>query len=735
MANNIKGIFIEIGASTDKLTNALKDVNKQSIGLTKELKEVEKALKFDPGNVRLVAQQQELLSEQIEVTTKKLNTLKGVQDQVEKQFKNGDISAEQYRAFNREVEKVEGSLQGLKNKLDQVTKANTDVNKLKKSFEGVGTAAKDAGREIGNAVGTIGAATAAGAAALINSTQDYNTILAKVRTNAAMIGEDAKIVEEAFRRITTITGEEDSAGEMIANILASGYKGEDILKMADQINGAAIKHFDTLKGEGIADGIQETLATGSAIGQWSELLARSGIDVDKWNEGLAESKKNGTELDYVMQTMANLGFDKVLDQYKEMNPELIANAEASADLKKALGDLAIALTPLITAVTKVVTSFANWAANNPTLAKTFVIISAAIGGISAVIFALSPIISALIPLFVKIGAAVANAGGVMAVLKTVFVAITGPIGIVVAAVLALIAIFVALYKNNEDFRNKVQSIWKQVQTAFKTALDFIMNLVKTVMTAVSTFFGGQLDKIKEFWSKNGTQITNIAKGFMNLILSIIQNVMNVIKGVFQAVWPIISGVIQYNWNLIKTIIKTAIDLVLGIIQTFLRIFQGDWKGAFNTIKDTASNIMKNIKDTFKNIDLFQIGKDIINGLIKGIGSMIKGVGGIVKEIGNKVKDTFTGMFQIKSPSRVFKGYGININEGLAIGLNDSTNLIQKAMDNVYSTLAAGSSLGNSYNTNTNDYSRNMTNNITISAASGNSARDIERVMRRMAFEF
>ncbi|PFZ77902.1 hypothetical protein COL70_30665, partial [Bacillus pseudomycoides] len=45
----IKGITVEIGGNTQPLQNALKDVNKQSEAVTKELKDVERLLKFDPG--------------------------------------------------------------------------------------------------------------------------------------------------------------------------------------------------------------------------------------------------------------------------------------------------------------------------------------------------------------------------------------------------------------------------------------------------------------------------------------------------------------------------------------------------------------------------------------------------------------------------------------------------------------------------------------------------------------
>ena len=93
-SGRIKGITIEIGGETTGLQNALKDVNKQSDNLVKELTDVERLLKFDPGNVEALAQKQQLLTQQIENTTQKLDKLKAAEQQVQAQFQNGKISEE-----------------------------------------------------------------------------------------------------------------------------------------------------------------------------------------------------------------------------------------------------------------------------------------------------------------------------------------------------------------------------------------------------------------------------------------------------------------------------------------------------------------------------------------------------------------------------------------------------------------------------------------------------------------
>ncbi|WP_170240180.1 phage tail tape measure protein [Streptococcus suis] len=121
MAGNIKGITIEIGGDTQPLQDALKGVNKQASEASKELRQIDKALKFDTGNVTLLTQKQEVLAKQVETTKEKLATLHQAQSQVEAQFKAGDIGADQYRAFQREVETTQRLLTSYETKLADVS--------------------------------------------------------------------------------------------------------------------------------------------------------------------------------------------------------------------------------------------------------------------------------------------------------------------------------------------------------------------------------------------------------------------------------------------------------------------------------------------------------------------------------------------------------------------------------------------------------------------------------------
>ena len=132
MAGNIKGITIELQGNVQPLEQALKKANAAAKSTATEMRQVDKALKFNPASVELITQKQTLLSKQIENTKEKLTTLKNAQAEVEAQFKAGKIGEENYRAFKRELETTESTLTHYKT---QLTNLNKEQDNLGKSTE------------------------------------------------------------------------------------------------------------------------------------------------------------------------------------------------------------------------------------------------------------------------------------------------------------------------------------------------------------------------------------------------------------------------------------------------------------------------------------------------------------------------------------------------------------------------------------------------------------------------
>ena len=135
MAKKLQGITIEIDGNTTGLSNALKDVNNVISKTNGELKNIDKLLKFDPGNTELLAQKQNVLSIAIKETVDKLDKLKIAKEQADEKIASGkeDKNSAAYRELEREIITTEQNLQKLTKQSDETEKAmNGNAKEIKK---------------------------------------------------------------------------------------------------------------------------------------------------------------------------------------------------------------------------------------------------------------------------------------------------------------------------------------------------------------------------------------------------------------------------------------------------------------------------------------------------------------------------------------------------------------------------------------------------------------------------
>ena len=119
MASRIKGITVEIGGDTTKLTDALRDVNNEVYNTQSQLRDVEKLLKLDPSNTELLAQKQRILNEEVQATKGKLEALKEAGERANEALKAEKITKDQYDALQREIFETQRALEELETQAEQ----------------------------------------------------------------------------------------------------------------------------------------------------------------------------------------------------------------------------------------------------------------------------------------------------------------------------------------------------------------------------------------------------------------------------------------------------------------------------------------------------------------------------------------------------------------------------------------------------------------------------------------
>jgi hypothetical protein len=423
---------------------------------------------------------QKQLRSQMELTEKAV-------DNLERQL---EATKKVYGENSREVIQLETKL----------NEARTATSKFKRSLDDIEDSGKKAKKSLDGVSDGMqalaGAAPAAAIGGLVSGMKEYNEVLARLKTNAAISGKDLGVVEEAFQKITVVTGEADAAGETLANLLASGFNDEQLSSVIDQVNGAYIRFSDTLKTEGIADGIQETMAAGEAVGPFAELLERSGVKLEGFNSTLGTMIDMGEGSNFILKTLAEQGFGDVYNKYQELNPEVQANAEANAELEQSLADLALILTPLVTQVVDFTTKVIEWANENPGLTASIAAGAAAIGGLVTVLTIAAPIISAI-----------TLASGAMGISIT---AATWPILAIIGAIAGAIAIGVLLYKNWDTVKEKAGTLMNKLGP-FKGVLIALTGPIGAIVAAGVSLYQNW-DTIMERAGKLKDKVANLFKG-------------------------------------------------------------------------------------------------------------------------------------------------------------------------------------------------------------------------------
>ena len=184
---NLKGITVEIGGDTTKLTSALQGVNKEIKNTQSQLKDVEKLLKLDPSNTELVAQKQRLLGDAIKETKEKLATLETAAEQANEQLAKGEITQEQYDALQREIQETE---QALKNLESQASSTNATLAKIEEvggKFEQVGQKMTSAGKTMTT---HVTAPIVGLGAAVVKTAADFDEGMSKVAAISGATGDD-----------------------------------------------------------------------------------------------------------------------------------------------------------------------------------------------------------------------------------------------------------------------------------------------------------------------------------------------------------------------------------------------------------------------------------------------------------------------------------------------------------------------------------------------------------------
>ena len=544
MAGYIKGITISFGADVSQLNAGLKKAQGTINKTQAELKQINRALKFNPSNTALLKQKFDLLKASVTQTEGKLKELRAMQTKMNAQ--GVDKSSAAYRELEREIIKTE----------NQLKKAEGDIRKF-------GSVGKQQALAVGNAFKTAGNKIKSAGRTITTSVSVYG--MAGIYAGSKLI-DMANKQAEAENKLTEIYKSRMGVNKKAVNSTLSlasaeqklGVVGDEVqiagaqqlatyAKFPSTVNTLLPAMNDLLVQQKGLNGTQEDavgLANlfGKAMMGQTGALKRAGIS---FTEAQEEVLKYGTE-----EEKAAMIAEVVKQNVGDMNEEFAkTDAGKIQQAKNALGDMGEEIgAVLLPAVADLVAWFQNnlmpklqqlidFLKQHPAIAK----FGLALAGIVAVAGPLLMFIGSLIGLFGSL-ATVALA------LDVAMLPIIGVVAAVTAGIALLVAGGVLLYKNWDTIKKKATQVWTQIKTKITTLVTTIRSSVvknfNTLKTNVFTAWNSIKSKASTVWNgiKNAiTKPIKTAKDTVKSAIDTIKDKVNSVKNLGSKAFHILSG--------------------------------------------------------------------------------------------------------------------------------------------------------------------------------------------------
>ena len=366
-----------LNAKLKQLGSVLVEENKKLTSYKSQLKELEKAEQENGKRAdELKAKLQQLSNQGVSKTSDEYKKYEKALSEIEKEQTANASAADKLRItiLNQQatVNKTEKEIKQYSKALDEIesgsNEAKTSSGKAAKGLKDVGDAAQKAEKnsdslasKLGGGLkkGLMGIATAAAGAvagflATGSATQDTMEDMGKLEAAFTSAGHSTETAQKSFQGMVGVLGETDQSVEAVNHLAKLTKNEQELSKWTDIATGVYATFGDSLPLEGLTEAANETAKVGQVTGPLADALNWAGISEDEFNQKLANCNSEQERATLITETLSKT-YQGAADAYKEVNGDLIASREATANMSTAMSEMGRVAMPITTALKKGVT--------------------------------------------------------------------------------------------------------------------------------------------------------------------------------------------------------------------------------------------------------------------------------------------------------------------------------------------------------------------------------------------
>lgn len=267
----------------------------------------------------------------------------------------------------------------------------------------------------------------------------------------------------------------------------------------------------------------------------------------------------------------------------------------------------------------------------------------------------------------------------------------------------------------------IQNVWGFIGPFVMSTLQGIFANVVGIFSGIFTVIQGVVNLVAAIfrgdWAAAWSALQQIVSGAVQAVWNFVQlwivgritailgPFFGFLRGIFSGAWGFVTGIVKgaasgissiIGWLIVgmRGVISGGLNTVRGLFTSIfngvLSFLRGVWSGIVNGVSGMIGNVVRFFGGLLGKITgaignagaaLWNVGRQIIQGLIDGIGSMMGAIGrAILSLVPGPIVGVFKNLLGIHSPSRVFRGFGVNIGEGLILGIQDMHKDVGRAVD-------------------------------------------------------
>lgn len=246
----------------------------------------------------------------------------------------------------------------------------------------------------------------------------------------------------------------------------------------------------------------------------------------------------------------------------------------------------------------------------------------------------------------------------------------------------------------------VTTVWSGIKSVVTTTINGIRSVISSVMNGILSVMTSVWNGIKGVTSSAWNGIKSVVSSSMSAIRSVVSSMMSTVRSVFSSGWNAIKNIISSVMNGIRSVVSSGMSGVRSVVSSMMSSVRSAFSAGWNAAKSVTSSGIRGAVNIVRSMasGMVSAGRNFVMGFVNGIRGAIGAAASAAANMARSAMNAAKSALGIHSPSRVMRDQvGYYVVAGFAKGMNDNTNMIEKAANNLASYAIPSVDIGNSIN--------------------------------------